>query len=89
MKKDASRMRILSVYDLSATESIRALRHLRRQVLNRRHTGVPYADLPVEGNDVLGRVYEMLGGRTSYLSRAARADNMLGELCLFGKEHKA
>lgn len=36
MKKDASRMRILSIYDLSASESLRALRHLRRQALGLR-----------------------------------------------------
>ncbi|WWC70154.1 uncharacterized protein I206_104101 [Kwoniella pini CBS 10737] len=74
MKKNASRMRILSVYDLSASESLKALRHLRRQALvNRGLTR------DVEDDKVLKRVYELVGGRTSYLARIARADDMLEE----------
>ncbi|WRT66519.1 uncharacterized protein IL334_003478 [Kwoniella shivajii] len=74
MKKNASRMRILSVYDLSASESLRALRHLRRQALANRGL-----ERNVEEDDVLRRVYELVGGRTSYLARAARSDDMLEE----------
>ncbi|WVW84094.1 hypothetical protein I302_106123 [Kwoniella bestiolae CBS 10118] len=74
MKKNASRMRILSVYDLSASESLKALRHLRVQALTNRGL-----QRPVEEDDVLKRVYELVGGRTSYLARVARADNMLEE----------
>ncbi|OCF32981.1 hypothetical protein I317_04303 [Kwoniella heveanensis CBS 569] len=74
MKKNASRMRILSVYDLSASESLRALRHLRRQSLINRGT-----QDQLEDDDVLSRVYELVGGRTSYLARVARADDMLAE----------
>lgn len=80
MKKDASRLRILSVYDLSASDSLRALKHLRRQALSLRQEGVAYNDVSLEGDDILRRVYEMVGGRTSFLSRVARADDMLGEL---------
>ncbi|WVQ67251.1 uncharacterized protein L199_005446 [Kwoniella botswanensis] len=74
MKKNASRMRILSVYDLSASESLKALRHLRAQALTNRGL-----QRDVEEDDVLKRVYELVGGRTSYLARVARADDMLEE----------
>lgn len=80
MKKNASRMRILSVYDLSAAESLRALRHLRRQELaNQSARSLVSGDLELENDSVLRRVYELVGGRTSYLARVARADDMLGE----------
>nr|KIR85318.1 hypothetical protein I308_04578 [Cryptococcus tetragattii IND107] len=79
MKKNASRMRILSVYDLSAAESLRALRHLRRQELaNRSARGLVSDKLELESDSVLRRVYELVGGRTSYLARVARADDVLG-----------
>nr|XP_019003167.1 uncharacterized protein I203_04204 [Kwoniella mangroviensis CBS 8507]OCF66628.1 hypothetical protein I203_04204 [Kwoniella mangroviensis CBS 8507] len=74
MKKNASRMRILSVYDLSASESLKALRHLRAQALTNRGL-----QRDVEEDDVLKRVYELVGGRTSYLARVARADDMIGD----------
>ncbi|KAK4683814.1 hypothetical protein P7C73_g6405, partial [Tremellales sp. Uapishka_1] len=77
MKKNASRMRILSVYDLSATESLRALKHLRKQALGRRAR--QGEEVRVEDESVLKRVYELIGGRTSYLARAARAEDMLAE----------
>lgn len=80
MKKNASRMRILSVHDLSAAESLRALRHLRRQELaNRSARGLVSDKLELESDSVLRRVYELVGGRTSYLARVARADDVLGE----------
>jgi hypothetical protein len=78
MKKNASRMRVISVYDLSASESLRALRHLRRQVLSDRQPEIPVDNLNIEGDDIMRRIYETVGGRTSFLSRVARADDMLG-----------
>ena len=78
MKKNASRMRVLSVYDLSASASLRALRHLRQQALRLRHPGVPETEVQIEGDEVMRRVYELVGGRTSYLARVARSENMLG-----------
>lgn len=75
MRKNASRMRVVSVYDLSATESLRALRHLRRQSLIGR-TGS--SDVEVESDEILTKVYERIGGRTSYLAKVSRADDMLG-----------
>jgi hypothetical protein len=69
-------MRVVSVYDLSGSESMRALRHLRRQNL-RAVQGTE--DVQVESDEILRQVYERLGGRTSYLAKVARADDMLGE----------
>ncbi|WOO81138.1 uncharacterized protein LOC62_03G004670 [Vanrija pseudolonga] len=77
MKKTANRMRILSVTDLTAAESISALRSLRRHYLGR---GCPPAEeVRIESDDVLRRVYELVGGRTSFLARCARASNMIEE----------
>ena len=76
MRKNASRMRVVSVYDLSGSESMRALRHLRRQNL-RAVTGKE--DVEVESDEILRQVYERLGGRTSYLAKVSRADDMLGK----------
>lgn len=78
MKKNSSRMRVLSVYDLSASETVQALRYLRRQALKLRYKGVNDEDIPVEGDGVLRRVYDLVGGRMSHLTRVVRAENMLG-----------
>lgn len=78
MKKNGSRMRILSVYDLSARESLEALRHMRRYNLHIAEKK-PLDEVEIEGDEVLRRVYELVGGRTSYLSRVARASDMVGE----------
>jgi hypothetical protein len=42
----------------------------------------PLAELNEEETTVLREVYETVGGRTSYLARVARADDMLGEYFL-------
>jgi hypothetical protein len=79
MKKNASRMRIVSVYDLDASESMSALRHLRRQALSR----IQQSDInkvQIEPDEILRKVYEMVGGRTSFLARVSRANDMLGKL---------
>lgn len=78
LRKNASRMRVISTADLSAAESIHALHHLRHQ--NLCHTHPDEATRPsVEPDDVLRRVYDMVGGRTSYLVKVARSENMLEE----------
>ena len=79
MKKNSSRMRVLSVYDLSASESIRALRLLRRSVLKKRHPALPIEETKVENDRILRGVFDLVGGRMSHLSRVVRADNLLGE----------
>lgn len=51
-----------------------ALYHLRKQNL------LKHDDHPeIENHDILRQVYEMVGGRTSYLVKVARADNMVEE----------
>ncbi|RXK39317.1 hypothetical protein M231_03396 [Tremella mesenterica] len=79
MKKNASRMRIVSVYDLPAAESIRALQRLRRASLIQIQSGLESEEVKVESDDILRQVYELVGGRTSYLARVARAPDMLDE----------
>jgi len=78
LKKNANRMRILSVYDLSARESIQALREMRyHNLLNR--PGADPNNVTIEDDRILRRVYDLVGGRSSYLNRVSRANNMIGE----------
>lgn len=80
LRKNASRMRVISTADLSASESMHALYHLRKQFLGLSPTtGGKEGKSEVESQDVLRRIYEMVGGRTSYLVKVARADDMLEE----------
>lgn len=69
-------MRILSVYDLSASESIKALKQLRAFYLSLKNN-TPMDKVQVEDDNVLRRVYETIGGRTSYITRVARAGDMI------------
>jgi hypothetical protein len=72
-------MRILSVYDLSARESIEALRIMRHHSLATRPGVDPDAVIAIEDDAVMRRVYQLVGGRSAYLGRVARANNMIGE----------
>jgi hypothetical protein len=81
LRKNASRLRVISTADLSASESMHALYHLRKQFLglsNEEGSGANEGN-EIEDQGILRRVYEMVGGRTSYLVRVARADDMLAE----------
>lgn len=71
-------MRILSVYDLSAKEAIKALRQLRAFYLSLKNK-VSVDQVQIEDDNVLRRVYETIGGRTSYITRVARANDMISE----------
>lgn len=66
------------MYDLPAKEAIESLRQMRRFNLSRR-PGVDPDNVQMEDDAVLRRVYELVGGRSSFLSRVARASNMIGE----------
>ena len=79
MKKNASRMRVLSVYDLAASETVLALRHLRKHALKFRYPALPLDEIEVEDDSVLKRVFDLVGGRMSHLTRVVRADDMLSE----------
>ena len=78
MKKNSSRMRVLSIYDLGANDAVGALRHLRRQALKIRNPGIPVNQIPVEDDSILRRVYDLIGGRMSHLTQVVRADDLLG-----------
>ena len=75
MKKNASRMQVLSVYDLPPTQAMDTLRRLRTSVLQ--HTHGPNAR--AESDDVLRKVYDLVGGRMSHLTRISRAEDLLGK----------
>lgn len=78
MKKNSSRMRVLSVYDLKADETVGALRHLRRQALRLRQPNVPLNEIEIEDDLTLRKVHDLVGGRMSHLTQVARAENMMG-----------
>lgn len=70
LRKNSSRMKILTVYDLPQEQAVLALKQMRRQF----H---PDAESPSKG--VLEMIYSLVGGRTSFLSKVARAKDMLAE----------
>lgn len=78
LRKNASRMRVVSIYDLPARQAMAALRRMRKQNQLRQHPGVPVEEVPIEDNAILWKIYQAVGGRTSYLARATRAEDMLG-----------
>jgi hypothetical protein len=80
MKKNASRMRVLSVYDLAASETVIALRYLRKNALKFRYPAIPMDEIEVEDDGILKKVFDLVGGRMSHLTRVVRADDMLSEL---------
>jgi hypothetical protein len=79
MKKNASRMQVLSVYDLSSSETVVALRHLRRQALKFRSPGRSADQVEIEDDSTMRKVFNLVGGRMSLLTRVVRADNILGK----------
>lgn len=66
------------MYDLSAKEAIKALRQLRAFYLSLKNK-VSVDQVQIEDDNVLRRVYETIGGRTSYITRVARANDMISE----------
>ncbi|KAF9047399.1 hypothetical protein BJ165DRAFT_1403124 [Panaeolus papilionaceus] len=66
MRKNASRMHVLSIYDLDMKESLRAIHKLRRR------SGRPAAS-PEEVEESL----RLVGGRLSYLTKAAKSRKMI------------
>ncbi|KAK6335308.1 hypothetical protein TWF718_010740 [Orbilia javanica] len=65
LKHYASRMELITVQDLPKDMAISALRRYRAK---------HHADQDTEGD--LERIYQLVGGRLSYLSRVAQASNM-------------
>ena len=68
---------ILSVYDLPRPEALRSLRYLRRMY---RPRAAIDAGIPLESDQELESVLDLIGGRTSYMMRVARRTDMLGEM---------
>jgi len=87
MKKNASRMQVLSVYDLSSSETVVALRHLRRQALKFRFPGKSPDELEIEDDSTMRKVFNLVGGRMSLLTRVVRAEDILGESRTRFEEH--
>ncbi|GFZ44299.1 hypothetical protein JCM24511_02021 [Saitozyma sp. JCM 24511] len=79
LRKNASRMRVISTKDLSAAQSLQTLWHLRQQNLTKLHPSTHCDDLQVEDTGILRRCYELVGGRPSYLAIVASAPDMLDE----------
>lgn len=74
MKKNASRMQVLSVYDLPPAEALRSLRYLRRA----HWESVGRSDV-LDSEEEFKSVLTLLGGRTSFLTRVSRAEDMVQE----------
>ncbi|KAL7413580.1 hypothetical protein BDY24DRAFT_406961 [Mrakia frigida] len=69
-RRTASRMKILSIYDLPHPIAIKALRRLHKDA---------HPHLPPPPSSVLEAVVDLIGGRTSYLNRCARSSDMMEE----------
>lgn len=66
LKRFATRMEVLPIYDLSKPKAMSALRTFRQKY---------YGESPP--SEILEKVYERVGGRLSFLNRVARAPDML------------
>ncbi|TDL23030.1 hypothetical protein BD410DRAFT_769446 [Rickenella mellea] len=66
LRKSASRMHVLSIYDLNANESLQAARRMRAS------TG-----RPMEGVNVFQKALSYVGGRLSYINKVSRARDMV------------
>ncbi|KAI0776267.1 hypothetical protein BD413DRAFT_527845 [Trametes elegans] len=67
MRKNASRMHVVSVYDLSAKDALTATMRMRLNARQKRP----------ESADVLRQVVEIVGGRLTYLGKATKAPDMV------------
>ncbi|KAI9062365.1 hypothetical protein FKP32DRAFT_1593521 [Trametes sanguinea] len=66
MRKNASRMHVVSVYDLSAEDALTAARRMRLNARQRK-----------ESPEVLQEVVKIVGGRLTYLGKATKAPDMV------------
>ncbi|KAH9988026.1 hypothetical protein BJV77DRAFT_1061486 [Russula vinacea] len=62
LRKNASRMNVLTVYDLTSEEALGACRRIRH-----------YTSLPIPLEENLTQAISILGGRLAYLNRVSRA----------------
>ncbi|KAK5111031.1 hypothetical protein LTR62_005406 [Meristemomyces frigidus] len=78
LKQYATRMNIIKILDLSKPRALEALRNYRAKYLRE----------PAPDPKVLEQVYDMVGGRLSFLSRVAKSQDMLRtceEICRMEK----
>ncbi|KAF8967970.1 hypothetical protein BDZ97DRAFT_1655931 [Flammula alnicola] len=66
LRKTASRMHVLTIYDLDISEALRASRHIRR-IAGR---------APVESDD-LKEAISLVGGRLAYLNKVSKSKDMV------------
>ncbi|KAL5483176.1 hypothetical protein ACEPAI_8405 [Sanghuangporus weigelae] len=74
MRKSASRMLTLSISDLKKNEALQAVRRLRRAYLH----PVGHSSEPIEDVQTFRQVLSYIGGRLSFLSKVAKAQDMIG-----------
>ncbi|KAA1470590.1 hypothetical protein DENSPDRAFT_775133 [Dentipellis sp. KUC8613] len=67
LRKNASRMHVLTIYDLTSEEARRACLRMRY-----------YTKLPLPPPGVLAEATALVGGRLAYLNRVARARDLVG-----------
>ncbi|TIA70091.1 hypothetical protein E3P77_00300 [Wallemia ichthyophaga] len=78
LKKNANRMKILSVHDLQRDDAIRAMRRMRKTAYNYNIDTKLVRSLPDLTDDVYEQVYSLIGGRMSHISHISREVDILG-----------
>ncbi|EJD08045.1 uncharacterized protein FOMMEDRAFT_73974 [Fomitiporia mediterranea MF3/22] len=73
MRESASRMLTLSIFDLKRNEALQAVRRLRRAYLHSRGD----SSKSIEDTDTIKSALAFSGGRLSFLSKVAKADDMV------------
>ena len=70
MKQYGSRMEVISIRDLEKHKAIEALQQLRKKS--------QYAE-PAKNDPIYEEIYDFVGGRLAFLSKVAKAKDMLQE----------
>lgn len=89
LKKNANRMKILSVNDLQRDDAIRAMKRIRKSVYTPDFPDPLVRDLPDNGESVYDEVYRLIGGRMSHISHVAKEIDLLGSAQRLVKVEKA
>ena len=89
LKKNANRMKILSVNDLQRDDAIRAMKRIRKSVYTPDFPDPLVRDLPDNGESVYDEVYRLIGGRMSHISHVAKEIDLLGSAQSLVKVEKA
>ncbi|KAF8342634.1 uncharacterized protein EI90DRAFT_3149750 [Cantharellus anzutake] len=73
LRKNATRMQIISVHDLPSREALRSLQELRNKVHSRRRALFPGTNQELEPTDILCDALKITGGRLSFIAKLARS----------------